>query len=217
VHSTPAVLERLLCATDSADAERAWAEFLEEHSRLLLHVARVQGGSHDAVMDRYAWVLEQLRRDGCRRLRGYVADGRGRFTTWLVVVARRLCLDHARSRYGRGGADAEGPSGRELRRRLEDMDGAELDLDVLPESGGRSPEDDLRSAELRGALLAALERLPAGDRLVLRLRFQDEVPVAEMARVLSLPSVFHVYRRVNGILDRLRTALRTAGVEDAAP
>jgi hypothetical protein len=34
--------------------------------------------------------------------------------------------------------------------------------------------------------------------------------------MLSLPSVFHVYRRLNGIYDRLRAALRSLGVEDAA-
>jgi RNA polymerase sigma factor (sigma-70 family) len=215
VHRIPRELECLLSAPNAAAAECAWEEFVREHSRLLLHVARSYGGPHDAVMDRYAWVLEHLRADGFRRLEGYMADGRGRFTTWLVVVARRLCVDQIRTRYGRAGGAAE--PDRALRRRLEDMTGADLDLDVLPMPDGRSPEDELRAAELRAALRAALEQLPAADRLVLRLRYQDEVPVSEITRILSLPSVFHVYRRVNGILDRLRASLRLAGVEDAAP
>jgi DNA-directed RNA polymerase specialized sigma24 family protein len=44
-------------------------------------------------MDGYAYVLEALRSDDYRRLRAYAADGRSKFSTWLVVVARRLCLD----------------------------------------------------------------------------------------------------------------------------
>jgi RNA polymerase sigma factor (sigma-70 family) len=217
VQLIPPVVERLLSAADAAEAELAWTEFVAEHSRLLLHVARAQGGSHDAAMDRYAWLLEQLQRDGYRRLRGYVADGRGRFTTWLVVVARRLCVDHARARYGRSSHESAGTADRELRRRLEDMSGADLDLELLPSAGGRSPEDDVRERELQEALRQALQALPASDRLLLRLRFQDGVAVAEIARIFSLPSVFHVYRRLNGVLDRLRNALRLAGVEDAAP
>lgn len=52
-------------------------------------------------MDRYAHVLDKLQVDDFRRLRTFVADGRGKFTTWLTVVVRRICLDHHRQRYGR--------------------------------------------------------------------------------------------------------------------
>ena len=91
----------LRCAETAAERERAWSEFLEVHSGLMLHVARSLGGGHDDVMDRYTFMLESLERDDYRRLRGFVADGRCTFSTWLIVVSRRLCLDHHRKRYGR--------------------------------------------------------------------------------------------------------------------
>jgi len=97
----PAPLSRLLNAEEPSAREACWADFVSAYSRLILHVAREMGGEHDAAMDRYAFVLEQLRRDDCRRLRSYVADGRSEFSTWLVVVAQRLCRDHLRHRYGR--------------------------------------------------------------------------------------------------------------------
>src|SRR5262249_41817793 len=97
----PAELSQLLAAAEPQGAEGAWGEFVHAHSRLLLHVARSMAKDHDDAMDRFAYLLEQLRRDDCRRLRGFVADGRSKFTTWLVVVARRLCLDYDRRRYGR--------------------------------------------------------------------------------------------------------------------
>jgi len=50
--SPPALLGRLLLATEPARVEEYWAEFVAHHSRLLLHVARAGGAQHDAAMDR---------------------------------------------------------------------------------------------------------------------------------------------------------------------
>jgi hypothetical protein len=52
----------LLHADDGQALDRAWSGFVEEYGRLILHVARAQGGQHDDIMDRYTYVLEQLRR-----------------------------------------------------------------------------------------------------------------------------------------------------------
>jgi RNA polymerase sigma factor (sigma-70 family) len=210
----PPALERLLRADDGTALDGAWSEFLEEYSRLILHGARSFGGSNDAVMDRYAYVLEQLRRDDFRRLRRYASDGRGKFTTWLVVVVRRLCLDQERARYGRprGGS----PEQHRQRRDLADLIGVEVDPELLP-APTSSPEDDAVRGELHAELRGAVASLDPSERLLLRLRFQDEVPASEIARIYSLPNVFHVYRRLNRICDRLRQALLEAGVSDPAP
>src|SRR5688572_14416739 len=101
-HALPPELERLLdSAAHRGDPDEAWAALVAKYSRLLMTVARDVAPGHDAAMDAYAFVLERLREDDCRRLRGFVADGRSSFTTWLVVVTRRLCVDHYRQRYGR--------------------------------------------------------------------------------------------------------------------
>jgi RNA polymerase sigma factor (sigma-70 family) len=213
-HPLPAILERLLRAEDGPTLDRTWSEFVEEYGRLILHVARAQGGQYDDIMDRYAYVLEQLRQDDFRRLRKYVSDGRGKFTTWLVVVIRRLCVDEVRSRYGRQRGEAE--EAQRQRRDLADLVGAEVDVDLLA-GAGASPDEALRAKELSERLAGAIAELEASDRLVLRLRFEDDAPVSEIARALSLPSVFHVYRSLNRIYDQLRSALGETGVRDAAP
>ena len=89
----PPELTALFAARDPAEQARAWSAFLKTHSRVMMHAARVLGSDYDAMMDRYTFALEQLRQDDFRRLRAYVADGRGKFTTWLTVVVRRLALD----------------------------------------------------------------------------------------------------------------------------
>ena len=217
----PAALGRLLAASDPAVREDCWAEFVAMHSRLLLHVARSCGGQHDAAMDRYAFVLEQLQQDDYRRLRGYVADGRSEFSTWLVVVAQRLCLDHQRSRYGRfrpGEKDATGPAeNRAARRRLVDLIGAEVDLASLADPGGGNAEASVRQTDVHQALESALARLDGRDRLLVKLRFEDDLPMPEVAANLGFPTRFHAYRRLKDVLATLRRALEDRGIGEAAP
>ena len=130
--STTASLDSLLTAVNEDARERAWNEFLGEYTDVLLHAARTMGGDQDAVMDRYSFVLDALRRDDFRRLKGYVARPRGKFSTWLIVVARRLCLDEHRHRHGRlQGESAESLDQRRERRNLADLVGNELELQAL--------------------------------------------------------------------------------------
>ena len=216
----PPELVGLLNATDPAAREAAWSTFVDSYSRLLLHTARAVARNPDGAMDGYAYVLEQLRRDECHRLRAYAADGRSKFSTWLVVVARRLCLDHHRQRYGRlresGGEDGAGES-RAARRRLEDLLAEALDPADLSADDASSPDAQLRARQLSEALRGVLNGLPAGDRLLVKLRFEDALPAREIASVMRFPTPFHVYRRLNALLDMLRRALRARGVEDAEP
>jgi RNA polymerase sigma factor (sigma-70 family) len=212
-------LDRLitaLAAHDPSHLEAAWRGFVADHTRLLLHVARSVFKSHDEVMDAYAFVLDQLRANDCRRLREFANDPRSRVSTWLVVVSRRLCLDFYRRRYGRdhGG---ESRDQRAIRRRLQDLVAEDVDVHELPATHAVGAELLLRQAELRSALDRALEDVGISDRLLLRLRFDDGLSAQEIARLLGFSSAFHVYRRVNALLARLRRALEAQGIESALP
>ena len=127
------ILRRLLDANDPSLREAAWTDFVGAYSNLILHVARSVCADPDRAMDHYAYILDQLSSDDYRRLRRYVADGRSEFTTWLVIVAQRLCRDHDRQRYGRvriHGNVAASEDQQAIRRRLVDLIGAEVDLDL---------------------------------------------------------------------------------------
>jgi len=192
--------------------------FVETHSRLFLHTARTLGRDYDAAMDAYAYLLEQLRRDDFHRLRAYTSQSRCKFTTWLVVVARRLCLDRVRQRYGR--LHGTGPQSREahgVRRRLVDLLAEELDASELADPADDNPETQLRASELNRALLSALMGLEPRDRLLLKLRFADELAAREIGHVMGFTTPFHVYRRLNTLLGQLRTTLARRGVRDSEP
>ena len=211
----PPVLSKLLTpAPGEAARDGAWHAFLAEHDRLLRHVCRSLGGDSDAEMDRYTRVLEELRSDDFRRLRSFAGDGRGRFTTWLTVVARRVCLDHERSRYGRV-SPASDADARSARRRLADLVAVNLDPDQLGAPVTANPVARLEREETRAALLVATSELDPDDRLLLALRFAEDLSAREIAEVVGLPSPFHVYRRLNPILARLRAVLAEAGIEES--
>ena len=159
-------------------------------------------------MDAYTYVLEQLSRDGFRRLRGYTSDSSAKFTTWLVVVARRLCVDRLRERYGRGRE-------RGVRRRLAELLADELDPMATPDRQTPLPDAELEASELSNALATAVGRLDARDRLLLKLRYERELSAREIGQILHFSTPFHVYRRLNALLEQLQRDLQRRGIEDS--
>jgi RNA polymerase sigma factor (sigma-70 family) len=220
-HDVPSELSAMLEAPEGRARDDAWATFVQRHSRLLLHVARTYGGDRDAIMDRYAHILERLRADDFRRLRTWERDRRSKLTTWLMVVAQRMSLDLYRQRYGRPrGETDDAMNARATRRRLVDLLAASID----PESGSEEPaatgedaEATIRGVELSAILHDAVAGLSSAEQLMLTLRFRDELSAAEIARAMSYPTPFHVYRELDRVLARLRDSLRRRGVEDPAP
>lgn len=214
----PPELSALFGVADPAARDAAWRRFVETHSRLLLYAARSIDRNHDAAMDAYAYVLEQLQRDDFRRLRAYAADDRGKFSTWLVLVSRRLCLDRVRQRYGRRQSeDEQSHEAHDSRRRLLDHVAEEVDVAEIANEGDRDAEMRVRVEELRDALGKALAALPPDDRLLIKLRFHDTLSVPEIARLLKAPTPFHIYRRLNTVLAQLRAGLARRGVKDPDP
>lgn len=208
-------LARLLLASDPPTRDRAWDAFVAAHSRLLLHTARSLTHDHDAAMDGYAYVLEALRENEYRRLRAYAEDGRSKFSTWLVVVVRRLCLDFHRKRYGRArDVSEDGRDARATRRRIVDLVAEELDVSDISPGNAVAPDAELQIRERAAALEAALRELPSGDRLLLALRFENDLSAREIAQVMGMATPFHVYRRLNAVLATLRRALGRRGMTE---
>jgi RNA polymerase sigma factor (sigma-70 family) len=217
----PATLLTLLAAEEESQREAAWAEFADQYQRLLIRIARDASSDYDGTMERYAYILEGLRKDDFRRLRQYASDNRGKFTTWMVVVARRLCADYRRAIYGRARrsltGDARVVDRQEARRRLTELVVAELNPQIMADTAQHDAEAVLRRRELSSALSMALSELNTTEQLLLKLRFEDGLPAREIASILGMPTAFHVYRQVTQCLKRLRFALESLGVTDAVP
>ena len=215
------VLRRLLDANDPSLREAAWTDFVAAYSSLILHVTRSVCTDQDRAMDHYAYNLDQLAAEDYRRLRRYVADGRSEFTTWLVIVVQRLCRDHDRQRYGRlrvhEGNVAAAEDQHAIRRRLVDLIGAEVDLDLVPDRRSNGADYAMSADEVHKALEGGLQSLEPSQRLLLKLRFEDDCGMEEIAEMMRLPSRFHAHKQLTLVLQKLKTALERRGIAESAP
>ena len=174
----------------------AWQELVRRHVPLLFAaVARTVGPAE--AEDVLQGLFLKLWEDGRRRLRTF--QGKSRLSTWLVAVAHREAVDHARSSGARDRLRAAPAS-------------------VLAVLNGHAPATDgsAASREAEAAVHAALGRLPARDRLLVRLVYLDECPYREVARLLAVPenSISPWLVRARG---RLEALLRRDGGGTPSP
>jgi RNA polymerase sigma-70 factor, ECF subfamily len=117
-----------------------------------------------------------------------------RFTTYLFSIAHRRLQDHWRSRsrhsHGFGPADpAPNP-------------------DEIADDGAPVPEDWAAHAELRSALMAAIDQLPPPQRAVFLLKAEAGLSLEEIAAATGA-SVEATKSRMRYALARLRARLAT--------
>jgi len=97
-----------------------------------------------------------------------------KFSSWLFRIANNLCIDHYR------------------KRRLSTVpmtrpgDGGEEETWELPDPSA-SPAEDFSDRERSRRLVAAIESLPPGYRVVLVLRHRRDLAYEEIADTLDLP------------------------------
>jgi RNA polymerase sigma-70 factor (ECF subfamily) len=121
-----------------------------------------------------------------------------KFSTWIYVIARNLCIDHARRMKHRRHAslDAEGPAGSE---------GGGAWVERLPAS---QPDLERQAGanSLRNRLALAVEALPEEQREVFLMRQVQQLPFAEIALVVGV-SENTIKSRMRYALERLQQAL----------
>jgi RNA polymerase sigma factor (sigma-70 family) len=214
--AVPIELNRLLQATELPDREAAWERLIARHTRLILSAARSLGGDNDAVMERYAYVLGKLRENEFRRLRAFDSNAGATFSTWLTVTARRMCLDLHRSKFGRQRQEHSNDKTSILRAARKALGGSffsDVDADTI--SVEHHVDVQIIREQRNECLRDALSRLTPRERLLLTLRFEDDLSAQRIAAVMGLPSPFHVYRRLNSILVSLRQRLISNGIENS--
>jgi RNA polymerase sigma factor (sigma-70 family) len=72
---------------------------------------------------------------------------------------------------------------------------------------GPGPDELAEETQQHGRLQQALAALPAEQRLLLRLRYEQNLSLAEVARLTGQPDPFRVNRRIRAALDALADAM----------
>ncbi|MBI2923371.1 MAG: sigma-70 family RNA polymerase sigma factor [Planctomycetes bacterium] len=161
--------DRALVARCLDKAPGAWEEFLAIHRGTLASAAgaallRAQGSAPRADVDNAVQAaLVELLRDGNAALRAW--QGRASLAGYLRVIASRVALNQVRGELRKGFL------------RFRPLDGAPEP--AAPEAGDAADVEALR---------AAMERLPAREKLILSLFHFDGATYAQIARVMGIPA-----------------------------
>ncbi|MGB7875779.1 MAG: sigma-70 family RNA polymerase sigma factor [Anaerolineales bacterium] len=143
----------------------AFAELVNEHQRyvynLALRILRDENEALDLAQETFvrAWsALPNFR-------------GQSRFRTWLYRIATNLCYNRLPT----------------LRRSLNEL-GEEIVEELSnPDPRSVNPAYKLEKQELREYLFQAVDNLDEKYRLLIALRYQDELSYDEIASTLNLP------------------------------
>lgn len=164
--------------------DAAFRELVRRHAATVRAVAvSVMGDgaqAEDVVQEVFLRVYQARER--------YVAD-RASFRTWLARIARNLALNARRD-----GA----------RRRARSSSMSLLDSDAVPAAPGASPGEALEADDRARALRSAIERLPAAEREVLALRYQQGLSYDEIGEAMGAGAPA-IKQRAWRALQRLRT------------
>jgi RNA polymerase sigma-70 factor, ECF subfamily len=154
--------------------------------RYLLRLVRNQAEAEDLFQQTWIRVAEKIRH----------YDPQRSFEAWLFTLARNLAFDHLRR-----------VKPESLDEPLADDAGSETRLSTLA-SHDRPALDGILQRERAALLATALSDLPVIYREVLTLRFEEEMKLEDIARVINIP-LSTVKTRLRRSLESLRGRLET--------
>lgn len=164
----------------------AFAELVNQHQRFVYNLAfRVVGNEHEAEdLAQEAFVRAWMALPNFRE--------QSRFSTWLYRIVTNLCYNRLPR----------------LRRELTDL--GDDSLAELPYEDPKAVDPDLsvEADERRAFLHHQIDRLPESHRLLITLRYQQELSYEEIAGVVNLP-LGTVKTGLFRAKERLRQALQT--------
>jgi len=175
-------------------SQAAWETIVRQHWRKVFNVAYKFVGKHDEAEDLTQDIFLKI----FKALHSF--DRRANFQTWIISIARNLCIDHYRS----------------VRKERETI-AREVDAsDLAPVSTEASPLHQLEQGDLRELLRRALDQLPPALKTAVIMRDLHELSYQEIALELELPEGTVKSRINRGRLELSRQVRRMAASTSAS-
>jgi RNA polymerase sigma-70 factor (ECF subfamily) len=159
--------------------------------RYLLHLTGNRAVAEDLFQEVWIRVLEK----------GHLYDGRNRFVTWLMSIGHNVAIDYLRKR---------NPAS------LDEMQDPEEGAPFEPPSSEPSPFEQVAAYQQQQMFDQALERVSPLFREVLVLRFQEQMKLEEIAKLIHIPLATvktRIYRGVMALKPLLHPMPRKDGAE----
>jgi RNA polymerase sigma-70 factor (ECF subfamily) len=175
--------------------QAAWETIVRQHWRKVFNVAYKFVGKHDEAEDLTQDIFLKI----FKALDSF--DRRANFQTWIISIARNLCIDHYRS----------------VRKERETI-AREVDAGELsPASTDASPLRQLEQSDLREMLRRALDQLPLTLKTAVVMRDLHELSYQEIAERLGLPEGTVKSRINRGRIELARQIRRMAATARLSP
>jgi RNA polymerase sigma-70 factor (ECF subfamily) len=162
-------------------------EFQYRLMRYLLSITANRAVAEDLFQETWLHVLE----------RGHQYKEQWKFEVWLFSIARHLAIDLAR---------------RKKNASLDELMTPDEGREFQPPATTPSPLEAVVAGEESARISLVLERIPAGYREVLMLRFQEDLALEEMAAIIKAP-LSTVKSRLYRGLDALREQMEESEYE----
>lgn len=177
-----ALTDAALVTQSRAGDREAFGELVRRHEnavfRLAWRMLRVREDAEDVTQETFLRAWRSLDRFDLAR----------EFRPWLLRIALNTAATESQRRQGRPVAHEDA-----------------INPDTLPDAPERSPAESAARKETLAAIGQFVERLPAENAALFQLRYGEQLPVKDIARILG--------RKPNAItvaLHRLRARLREA-------
>src|SRR5580704_15281562 len=157
--------------------------------RYLLHLTGNRAVAEDLFQEVWVRVLEK----------GHLYDGRNRFVTWLMSIGHNVAIDHLRKR---------SPAS------LDEMQDPEDGAPFEPPATGPSPFEQAAERQQQEMFDEAIQQVSPIFREVLVLRFQEQMKLDEIAKLVHIPVSTvktRIYRGVMALRPLLRPSARKNG------
>jgi len=258
-------ISELLMRLKTAEAGKAWSQFLDGFAATIMHVASQYVYDRTLRDECYLFICGKLSDNGFRRLTNYQPEGAASFRSWLKVVIANLCIDWQRQQHGRMRpfksimklsrldqkvfkckfeqglsfqscqnslqAEFSGLTAPELagavgrinkalsprqhwilsthQSKAVSLDDPELSSPAMhPVDPGDSPETTTEIDQDHSRLQSALAHLSPQQRLLIKLRYQQELSLKEVARLTRLGDPFRARRHIQAALAELAKLLK---------
>ena len=170
-------------------AEKAWSELVERFTATVRSAARSASSNEDAAEDLAQSIWAELyglrtRKDGRRSSKLAYYSGRGSLAGWLRAVVGQLAIDTYRKQARLVQTDEDV----DLDRLVSQMPTGAAQGSIGPSMGNpeQSVSRKLAESDMQEALNQAMKKLPAEDRLLVKLYYFDDLRLREAGAVLGV-------------------------------